>query len=286
MIIVNFCGGLGNQMFQYATYRKLKELGKEVKADLTFYNKNSCELMNVFGIKLDIATQKDIIKYTDTSRNLISRFRRRVLHISLSKILNQQNHEFVDLNMILKKRNLYLNGYWQSEEYFKDIKNIIKEEFRFKNIYDEKNNVIIQKIKKGNSVSLHVRRGDYLGNPRYENICTKTYYKNAIKYIKEKEKNIELFVFSNDIEWVKNNIKFEDKVNYIDWNKGANNFKDMYLMSKCKHNIIANSSFSWWGAWLNENNNKIIMCPEIWFNDDSLDINLFLPKEWTRIGIN
>ena len=147
---------------------------------------------------------------------------------------------------------------------------------------------ILNEIENSNSISIHIRRGDYMSPENYNMygcIATPTYYKKAIKVIEEKVENPTFFVFSNDMDWVKKNIQINSRVFYIDINSGNGSYKDMQLMSNCKHNIIANSSFSWWGAWLNENKNKIVIAPKKWINREDVDsdkIELFC-EGWTLL---
>lgn len=157
---------------------------------------------------------------------------------------------------------------------------------------NEKNQKILEKITQTNSVSIHVRRGDYYNNESafkiHGNITTKKYYENALEFIKEKVKNPVFFVFSDEFEWVKKNLYFFSnygEVHIIDWNKGFDSYIDLQLMSNCKHNIIANSSFSWWAAWLNKNKNKIVISPKKWvnnINENKIDI---IPNNWIKIPI-
>ena len=171
------------------------------------------------------------------------------------------------------------------ESYFKDIEDLIRQEFIFKIPGDNKNRAIIEKINSCKSVSIHVRRGDYLNN-HWEKILGvikgTTYYLNALDYINKQVKNPHYFIFSDDILWAKENLKLPN-CTYLDQNKGRKSYIDMYLMTLCKHNIIANSTFSWWGAWLNKNEDKIVIIPARWINGDSCE-GIF-PHEWVKIEI-
>lgn len=146
----------------------------------------------------------------------------------------------------------------------------------------------MKKIINSNSISLHVRRGDYENNSSakrlHGGICTLNYYKQAIELVASRIKNPVFFIFSNDLKWARENLELEKyKQVLVNLNKGNNSYKDMYLMSKCKHNIIANSSFSWWGAWLNANPKKIVICPKRWYNNKRLDSKDIVPESWIRI---
>jgi len=196
-------------------------------------------------------------------------------------------HEFCYNNSINKVgKNCFLSGYWQSERYFQNIQSVIREEFRFKPLTDPKNIEWLNKIENENSVSLHIRRADFVNN-KYHDIhgtCSVDYYKKAARYIADKVKRPVFFVFSDSIDWVRKNLILPFPCEYISGNSGEQSYIDMQLISLCKHNIIANSSFSWWGAWLNQNPEKIVIAPMQWFvskklNEQTIDL---IPETWLR----
>lgn len=290
MIIVKVTGGLGNQMFQYAMYKSLEKKGKHVKLDSTsYYNvkkeHNGYELERVFDIKPNKPNKEDLKKFDENNISILDRIKRKFFG---DKKFVYDTKEYVFNENIYKLKNSYLNGYWQSIKYFEGIEEDIRKDFKFKKELDNKNLEILNEIENSNSVSIHIRRGDYMTPENYKiygNIATPKYYKESIKLIEEKIENPTFFVFSNDMEWVKENIQINSRVFYVDINSGDDSYKDMQLMSKCKHNIIANSSFSWWGAWLNENKNKIVVAPKKWINRDDVDsdnIELFC-ENWTLL---
>ena len=278
MIIVRVTGGLGNQMFQYAMYKSLEKKGKLVKLDSkSFYETkkehNGYELERIFDIKPNKPTKEDLEKFDENNISTLFKIKRKLFG---DKKFVYDTKEYVFNKDVYKLKNSYLNGYWQSIKYFQGIENDIKKDFRFKNQLDNKNLEILNEIENSNSISIHIRRGDYMSPENYNMygcIATPTYYKKAIKVIEEKVENPTFFVFSNDMDWVKKNIQINSRVFYIDINSGNGSYKDMQLMSNCKHNIIANSSFSWWGAWLNENKNKIVIAPKKWINREDVDSN-------------
>ena len=196
------------------------------------------------------------------------------------KSRREESHEYYDY--VLKSEKKYFSGYWQNEKYFKDIENDVRNAFKFPEL-DKKNLELSMLIRNTQSVSVHIRRGDYLlsQNSALANVCTDLYYKNSFSYVIKTIKNPHFFVFSNDIEWCRKNLKMHN-VTFVDWNNGEDSYKDMQLMSLCKHNIIANSSFSWWGAWLNEYNKKIVCVPNTWYNA-SYPIYVEMPQSWVRI---
>ena len=181
--------------------------------------------------------------------------------------------------------NVYLNGYWQSEKYFNNIEDIIRKEITFKKEPNDLNKKHIDKIISANSVSVHIRRGDYMNNPSTKKklgLCSDEYYFKAINYIAENIENIHFFIFSDEPQIAKNLLeKIKHPKTFI-YNNNDNGSEDLRLMSYCKHNIIANSSFSWWGAWLNKNNNKIVTAPKHWFNYNPNPNDLILDT-WIRI---
>ena len=182
--------------------------------------------------------------------------------------VERKNFSF-DAAVLTRKGDCYYDGYWQHEEYFCDVKETIWEAFSFPEPADGQNKEIIALLRASESVSLHVRRGDYVNHPLFRGICDSDYYKRAIHYIEERVNPRLYCVFSNDMAWCESYLPGllpGKKVVYVDWNKGAESYVDMQLMSLCRHNIIANSSFSWWGAWLNRNPQKVVVAPERWMN--------------------
>jgi hypothetical protein len=181
-----------------------------------------------------------------------------------------------------------LIGYWQSEKYFLEISNLIKSEFTFPYEISIKNKETLRDIKKKTAISIHIRHGDYLTNPTtraYHGICSLDYYKNAIKKIEEKVTDPEYFIFTDDPEWAKENI-FTIRPRYvIDWN-GNEPHEDLRLMASCKHHIIANSSFSWWGAWLGKHENQMVIAPEPWFDTIIHDTKDIYCPSWTLLSKN
>ena len=182
--------------------------------------------------------------------------------------------------------NYYLAGLWQTEKYFSDYTEIIKNSFEFKPFTNERNILLSKEMSQVESVAIHIRKGADYEKKIVRGTCDINYYNNAIAYILKRIKNPHFYIFTDNKKWVIENIK---DINYtlIDWNpiSGAENYLDMQLMSCCKHNIIANSTYSWWGAWLNNNLNKIVICPENWYNSKSTYFNTLdlIPDNWIKI---
>lgn len=289
MKIVKILGGLGNQMFQYALACsiKAKQPDEEVKLDLHcfkgYHLHNGYELNKIFHPSFQSAKLKEIAKvaYPYCSYNLW-RIGSRVLPLKKSMV-TEDTKKNIDTSVLSLKDSAYYDGYWQSEEYFKDIRGSILKEFSFPT-FDDKNKTCADEILNSKSLSIHVRRGDFINHPLYKDICTIQYYKEAIHMICSMTFIEHVFIFSNDINWCEENISsfLNDKqTTYIDWNKGVQSYNDIHLMSLCKHNIIANSSFSWWGAWLNQNKDKIVISPRIWDNSGSASNPIC--KSWIKI---
>ena len=272
MIISNLTGGLGNQMFQYAfgRYQAIKN-GTKLKLHFTnaLFNTQYTYELGVFKIKADIATHEDLKKVNVLGNRIINR----VLYLCDERFGIQLNRHIItqkypykfDSNYLNIKDNSYIQGFWSDERYFKTIENILRSEFTLKKELDEKNRQILGEIEKSNSISIHVRRGDYVthkSNAKNIGFVGLEYYETAIKEIKKSISHPLFFVFSNDIVWCRENLApLSKNMHFISHNSGRNSYKDLILMSSCKHNIIANSTFSWWGAWLNTNKNKLRISP-------------------------
>lgn len=281
MVVAKIVGGLGNQMFIYAAARSLShKLDCDLGLDISSYTKSdfrNYELNSVFGINKHL--KQNLL--TSNLSKIISRFRG---HKSI-KIVNQKN--FFDIKQIQKNQDLLVDDYFQNDMYFKPISKQIKNEFTFVRSLDARNHELSQRLKTSNSLSIHIRRTDYVTNPKAVQLLGTLdldYYKKAIKYIGSKVNNLSFFVFSDDIDWCKKNLKLGSaNVEYINHNTGLNSYVDMHLMSLCQHNIIANSSFSWWGAWLNQNKGKIVVAPQKWYRDPNTNKNNPAADSWVKL---
>ncbi|MEI8390338.1 MAG: alpha-1,2-fucosyltransferase [bacterium] len=286
MIIIEIYGGLGNQFFQYSFAKNFAiKNNLELKIDcLTNYNNETSILefgLKYFNIDDKLATIDDIRKVKYNNPNIFNKIKYKLRNKELPgkayKISPHCFHEDPDNNNLIEyfdnlkiKKQAYISGFFQSQKYFIEIADIIKQNLILKDSAAGANLEMLNRIKSSNSISLHIRRTDYLNKETlylWGNICTDEYYKNAIKYISQKVDNPTFFVFSDDIEYCKNNINPGFETVFVDINNDITAHEDMRLMSNCKHNIIANSTFSWWGTWLNSNPNKIVVSPPIWFND-------------------
>jgi glycosyl transferase family 11 len=290
MILVKLTGGLGNQMFQYAVGRKLAiQFNTKLIFDNSFFeNHKFCKFgLSQYNISQRIITPgEQIIFDLKPAKTLLSKLYYKVLRSILEPMVITEKQFNFDSGIFSKaKNNLYLKGYWQTEKYFSDIKTVLISDFTLKNPPEQKNKEASDRIKSANSVSLHVRRGDYLKpeNHYFQNICGQEYYAKAIDYISKEVTSPVFFIFSDDMHWARENIKTSFETVFIDFNNTENHWEDMRLMSLCKHNIIANSSFSWWGAWLNTNANKIVIAPKQWFNYTEQNYSDVVPDNWVKI---
>lgn len=285
--IVKFNGGLGNQMFQWAFGRSLeKQTGVKTYFDMSFFEKKYARPFELDIFTLNTPKIEDF--WTKLKLGIIWKLRKKLNNKSLLGLnfYSEAHFEF-DENLFKLKPNTYIEGFFQNEKCFSDVEKELRADFQFKNQPDETNQKLIDKIDSTNSISLHIRRGDYVQKKRYQNLyatCSLDYYKRGVEYIAQKTQNPTLFIFSDDINWVKENLNLPYESVYVSHNTGVKSYEDLRLMSNCKHNVIANSSFSWWGAWLNNNPDKIIIAPEKWFNDNSINQNDVIPKNWVKLG--
>lgn len=269
-----FTDGLGNQMFQYALYLSMKAKGRhpQINTGIAFRSTvhNGFELCDVFQLEKE---SLPIVMNSHFLGGVTIFFTRYVKATTYTEVVG-----FYD-NGIFRTHKPFIYGYWQNIRYFKDVQDEIRMSFKFRNI-DDRNIILGNEMKNCNSVSLHIRRGDYLKYPEYQ-ICTPSYYKKAIDYINQNVDSPFFYIFSDDLEWSENMMK-EMGGNYkiIDYNRGRDNYKDLYLMTCCHHNILANSSFSWWGAWLGNQEGKVVVCPKIWKKGSNLNPQI---DSWVKI---
>lgn len=273
MIVVALQGGIGNQMFQYAAGKSLAfHLNENIVYDISAYKYDKYRQFNLSSFNLNLNFLSGLNRYKI--------FFLKKMGLSSWSFYIEQNAEF-NPSFFQFKNNTYLNGYFQSENYFTNIASTIRKDFDF--ILQP--HPLQKEILQTNSVSIHFRRGDYCTNINTfetHGICSIGYYLNAIKFIKTKINNPVFFIFSDDIAWVKSNFKINDSVYFASENNFSS-YTEMGLMSICKHNIIANSSFSWWAAWLNKNSSKIIIAPQYWFKDLQYLNNDIVPERWIKL---
>jgi hypothetical protein len=287
VIITQLIGGLGNQMFQYAAGKALSlHHNVPLLLDKTHLEKDAGGAytqryyeLDFFNVKPRFAGEKELEFFGERSGRL-KRVLLRMFPGFTSKItLNESGHLFYG-NFFRLPSHTYLKGFWQSEKYFKVYERAIRQDFVIRGNMPEELKPLEEKIRKVNSISMHVRRGDYVtlkNANEFHGLCSVDYYRSALGEISAKE-NSEVFVFSDNMEWCCQNLKFEIPVTYV-----SHTFHpvwDMHLMSLCSHNIIANSSFSWWAAWLNTNPQKKVIAPEYWFTGKKTQNLDLLPEGW------
>lgn len=290
MIIAALKGGLGNQLFQYAAARSLAHIHKTiVKLDTTAYyygGPRQYELCH-FNIQENIVQTSEITKFTKIKQNRFQKLFHTFLHnrpkLSPHHIRYNKIRFYKDFFNL--PDNIYLEGYFQSEKYFINIADIIRDEFKAKNELTGKNKEIAGLMQNVQSVNLCVRRGDYVTNPKANQkhgICSLDYYYRCIEMVSKKTKSPHFFVFSNDIDWCRDNLKIEYPVHYIDHQQDKA-CEDLRLMSFCKYHIIANSTFHWWGAWLAPYKDKIVFATENWFARSDINSEGMIPDNWIKV---
>lgn len=278
MIIIQVEGGLGNQMFQYALYVFFANRNINTKADISKFKDyklhNGYELERIFNIKTVYAGKKERAVVKALSKFL------RLLRSHPYKEKQRMQWKFQPA--VTKIKFGFLKGYWQSEQYFEQVSPIVRQHFAFPAFEDAKNQQMLALILNSHSVSLHIRRGDYLSIDQPAALPLE-YYEEAIQLMNASVPGATFFIFSDDIDWARQHIK-EKNLHFIDWNTGSESFKDMQLMSLCRHNIIANSSFSWWGAWLNNHADKIVIAPQQWMPGLAAGADI-IPKGWVQVPV-
>lgn len=294
MIIIQLQGGLGNQMFQYAFARILaKRNSVTFKLDKSFFDTFSKEQeftqrnfeLGIFENVCKQASAKEIFKLTRLS--FINKIKKKLGYNYKSNIYSEPSLDFHKEALFIKVP-VYIKGYFQSYKYYENQEDLIRETFSFPiESLDDRNKALLSKLRSETTISVHIRRGDYVTNEKTQQFhgnCSLEYYSNAIALLASKTKEFTLVFFSDDSQWVKE--QFEDlpySKLFIDNNTNDNSWIDLFLMSSCSHNIIANSSFSWWAAWLNTQPNKIVIAPKKWYANSERNTNDLIPSQWIRL---
>lgn len=288
MIVVCLKGGLGNQMFQYALGRHLAYIhNSRLKVDITVYHPESPRQysLGAFNIKENFASPDEIKGLTDIHLNKFQQWLHDLLHNHPKRpptyICN--NHSDFNPEVLNLPDNIYLEGYWCSEKYFIDIADIIRKEFTVKTPQTDKNKELAELINSTESVSIHFRRGDYIEDQKAEQshgICTLDYYYSCIEHVTSELTKPHFFIFSDNPLWCKNNLQLLRPATFVEHNSPSQSYEDLRLMSQCRHNIIANSTFSWWGAWLNPNKDKLVLAPRKWFARKDKNSKDIIPSQW------
>jgi hypothetical protein len=293
MIISRLSGGLGNQMFQYALGAILAHKHPtKLELDVSSFTVSYSNIvprdygLNVFNIQSSIASEKHLNIYKNPSflRRLIRKITRHKFMPSRYIYENglQFHPEILDLTDYV-----YLDGFWQNERYFNKYADLIRDHFQFTPQMNDKNTTLSQDILSSNAVCIHIRRGDLVSSAAsnaFQGLCSLDYYYQAIQIISEQIETPKFYIFSDDPDWVKENLIIECPTIYVDHNTGDQSYEDMRLMSLCKHFIIANSSFSWWGAWLSTYAEKIVIAPKQWFKEEKAGSEIdIIPDSWIKL---
>lgn len=295
MIIANIVGGLGNQMFQYACSLSLaRDLAAPLKFTTDLFGQytyhNGPELEAVFGINLDIASRTELRRMIGAAR-VAPAVRRALAWQGLRfmrgrHFLVEPSHRHWTELGLHACRGAYLQGYWQSELYFDRHAATVRKEFTFKEPLRGRNEEVARAVVQSPSVSMHIRRGDYVSNPKtlaLHGVCNMDYYARAIECVRNRVHGAQFFAFTDDPQWVRTSVlpRFPDVI-MVEGNQGSQSHNDMQLMSLCRHHIVANSSFSWWAAWLGERDDTIVIAPERWFAAE-IDSGDIVPMRWERM---
>ena len=289
MRIVNILGGLGNQMFQFALYRALQKRfpDERVLVDLRCFNgykkHRGFEIDKVFNVSYETASWREVAQLAYPYPNFQAwRIGSRVLPVRKTMLKEKADFTY-EPTALSREGSTYYDGYWQHEEYFRDIREDMLRFFAFPNFDDDRNRQIADMLTSANSCSLHIRRGDYLTDPLRKGTTGDGFALRAIAEMKKRRQPELWCVFSDDIDWCRQHLSqvLDDNTHYIDWNTGERSIHDMHLMSLCRHNIIANSSFSWWGAWLNPHSDKTVIGPAQWMNMPG--VSSPIPDSWITL---
>ncbi|OGG16302.1 hypothetical protein A3D77_02485 [Candidatus Gottesmanbacteria bacterium RIFCSPHIGHO2_02_FULL_39_11] len=291
MIIIRITGGLGNQLFQYAAGRMLSiKFGTSLKLDITELQRKTYRifLLDKFNIQAEISKGSDLKKYLKFSRFFPQDYHPYIHHILFplfSNIYYEKSFHY-DRSFERIRDNSYLIGYFQSEKYFLSIANILRRELRLNEKLSSESKELREYISDVNSISINIRRGDYVTNhiiSRRHGFIGADYIHQAVSVIRKRVKNPHFFLFSDDIEWVKNNIILSYPATYVDINYPDRVEEDLILGSLCKHHILTNSTFSWWVGWLNPNASSIVIAPRNWFYKLKVSTKDLFPSSWIQI---
>lgn len=278
MRLIKMIGGLGNQMFIYAFYLQMRKRFSNTRIDLSdmrhYHAHNGYELDRVFGITDGVFC--------------ISKPLKKILEFLFFKVVLERKQNIETMEAFTRDYVypfVYFKGFYQSERFFKDVESEVRKAFAFDlNKANAESRALAKQMSENpHAVSLHVRRGDYMEPKfykRYGTVCSQVYFQRAVELMLAQVPHAHFYIFSDDVEWVRQNIRLP-RATVVACNRGADSWQDMMLMSLCKHNIICNSTFSWWGAWLNNNPEKRVIAPSRWLAD--VKMPYIIPDSWTKV---
>jgi hypothetical protein len=281
-------------MFQYAAGRALAiRSGADLVLDLSGFKDYALRHYELadFSIRATVVGEvggaKSSTLIASPLARIWSKFKRSAgLEVDRLMPIYAEPHFHFDSTVSSLKAPVHLKGYWQSERYFDDIADVLRREFSAPSGPDSENQQLQNQIDAVNAISLHVRRGDYVSNPttnKYHGTCTIDYYREALNLMRSRVGDPKLFVFSDEVDWARTNLDFDLPTVFVTANNSGRGYRDMLLMARCRHHILANSSFSWWGAWLNPSKAKIVIAPRNWFASEDICTKDLIPESWIRI---
>ena len=293
-VITTLMGGLGNQMFQYAMARRLADVrGADLVLDLGSFDRDPLReyALDCFAIRARLEHRPNgrRLGMRSVPGRLLSLGGLSWSHLRLLGIrpVYVEPYFHFDPQVLDLPGEVEVQGYFQSEKYFQDHSRTIREDFTFTAPLDGDNAEMAQRMAGCESVSLHVRRGDYVNNPEtaFIGTCRPDYYSNCVRRILERVDSPRFFVFSDDPAWAEQNLDLLGcPAEFVSHNLGRADHEDLRLMSLCRHNVLANSSFSWWAGWLNANPDKLVLAPAIWLRDEKHDDSDRCPASWTLVN--
>lgn len=283
MIVARIFGGLGNQMFQYAAGRALAiRHGTELTLDLRMFRTYSLHQYSLsrFGIRAAAADERSLRAHGRAKLALVAR-----LPVGTLRSCYLEHPFGTHAAWDRVAANAYISGYFQGEFFFQEAASSIRDEFLPVAAPGPQNDAVTDLMADCESVALHVRRGDYVSDRATFDIhgaCSIDYYRAAVDALRRRLDRPRFFVFSNDFPWAREHLSLGDDAVFVDWNAGAPEL-DLHVMSRCRHHVIANSTFSWWGAWLGSHPGQVVVAPDPWFDSVALDASELLPERWVRV---
>lgn len=286
-VVVGLSGGLGNQLFQYAAGRALSlKLGVDLVLDISWFQGGSDRAYALEAFSINPKTYCGPFFFPGWAKRLLCRITRRWANRKLGVPVFREAHFQFDSAYTKLDSPVYLEGFWQSERYFSNYKEIITRDFILKGVTSDQYKFLANQIQSSDSICIHIRRGDYVTNPvatQMHGVCSLDYIYQGVKAISEDLMQAHCFIFSDDPGWVRNNLILDLPFTIVDVAKPHEAHFDLALMSQCKHFVIANSSFSWWGAWLSNNASKRVVAPKKWFANSQKCTDDLIPASWMKI---